>query len=303
VGRAIKVGTRDNKRELAHTELVINKLQELHKSYRFEVIAIKTKGDRLTTAKEFRSATNLLFSKEIELALLKKKIDLAIHQVKHLPLKPTPDITLGAVLERNNPSDLFVGRTVASIDKLGPKYQIGIYNPLHHAYLHAYYPHLVTIESYGEIEVRLEKLMNPKLKLSGMICSAISIVHLQLRNNLSTQILPQDPFLPGAGQGAFAIQIREKDTHFSELLKPIHHPLTAVAIHTERAILRRWMGTVPLGIYAEATDDDLVRVTTSLIFPERKTRILETTIGAATDIESIAETMETMLKSRIESAP
>src|SRR5262245_42868273 len=97
---SVKVGTRGSPLALAQTGLVIQKLQEAHPKLKFVPVVIRTSGDRIKTAAELRKAGKGLFVKEIEQALLKRKIDCAVHSLKDMPSELPEGLMLGACLER-----------------------------------------------------------------------------------------------------------------------------------------------------------------------------------------------------------
>ncbi|MBI2898650.1 MAG: hydroxymethylbilane synthase [Planctomycetes bacterium] len=298
MNRPIRVGTRGSALALAQTELTLKKLRQIHPDAKFETIVIKTKGDSIKSAADLRSAGKGLFVKEIELALLKKTIDIAIHSAKDLPGELRPELALGAVPEREDPSDLFIGRLIDAIEKLPPGAHVGTSSLRRQSFLKALYPSVVPVELRGNLDTRLQKLRDPKMKLSGIVVAAAGLRRLMPQANFPTQPLPRDTFVPAAGQGALAIEIRAKDAAMREFLMPIHHAPTATALAAERSLLRRLEGgcQVPLGVHAEASGDGLVRLTACLASLDGKTVIHETTTGTDDDVESLAAALEMVLK-------
>lgn len=300
MARTVKVGTRGSALALGQTELVLKRLRQAHPDVKFVPVVIRTKGDTLKTAEQFRTAGKGLFVKEIEQALLRKTVQMAVHSAKDLPSDLSEGLALGAVLEREDASDLFIGRRTSQIDKLHPGALIGTASLRRQAFLRAMFPHLEPVDLRGNLDTRLEKLNHPKSKLSGIIVAAAGVRRLMPQHNYPTQLLPKETFVPAAGQGALALEIRAKDQELKQLLAVVHHDLTAAAIEVERAVIRRLEGgcQVPLGVYAEATDDGLVRATACLASLDGQTLIRETATGSIGDPETVAEALETMLKSR-----
>ena len=124
-GGTIKVGSRRSPLALAQTDQVIKRLKEFHPNFKFVIVPIRTSGDRITSITELRKAGKGLFVKEIERALLKRKIHLAVHSMKDLPSELPEGLTIGAVPERQDASDVFIGRNATPIDKLRAGAQIG----------------------------------------------------------------------------------------------------------------------------------------------------------------------------------
>lgn len=300
MSRTVKVGTRGSAFALAQTDLVLKKLRLAHPDVKFVPIVLRTKGDSLRVRNEFEILDKGLFVKEFDRALMGRKIDIAIHRAKDLPIELLPEISIGAVLEREDASDVFVGRRVATMDKLSPGAQIGVSGLRRMAFLRAQCPQLEPVEFPGDLKARLEKLNHPKSKLSGLITSGVRFRWVHPQNNTPAEILPKDQFVPSAGQAAPVVTVRMKDEGMKELLALIHHVPSAAAIETERAILRRLMGSrpFPIGIHADVTDDGLVQATAALATSEGENYVRETATGSVDDISYVAEALETLLKSR-----
>lgn len=251
----VKVGTRGSALALAQTGLLLRSLQAVHPEVNFVVVPIKTAGDRIRTAAALRRAGKGLFVKEIERALLAKKVSLAIHSLKDLPSESPKGLILGAVPERVDPRDVFIGRTDAPIAQLPPGSKIATSSLRRQAILKSLYPHLVFVEIKGNLDTRLAKLRAPASPLAGIIVAAAGVQRLYPDGRISVQPLPVDRMIPAAGQGVLALQIRQKDAAMKKLLAPIHHPPTAACVEAERELQRRLEGgcQVPLGCHAEVS--------------------------------------------------
>ncbi len=297
---SVKIGTRGSPLAIAQTNLVIAQLQAFHRNIKFVPVVIKTSGDRIKTAAALRSAGKGLFVKEIERALLKRKIDCAVHSLKDVPSDLPEGLTLGAVLERSEAADAFISRTGQPIESMPPKSIIGTSSLRRQALLKAVYPQLVFEDLRGNLDSRLEKLRNPKSKLAGIVVAAAGVERLLAQAAPQLQLISKEILVPAAGQGALAIEIRAKDDDMRKLLEPIHHPLTDAATRVERAVLRRLEGgcQVPLGIYAEASDDGLVRVLAAIAAVDGSNLIRASATGSADDADNLAAGLETMLRNR-----
>jgi len=299
-GSTVKVGTRGSKLALAQTGIVLRRLQQIHPRLNFVAVPIRTAGDRITSAAELRNAGKGLFVKEIERALLARKIHMAVHSMKDLPSEIPPGLTIGAVLERGDPSDAFISRSGAPIEKLPPRSQVGTSSLRRRAILKAAFPQLTFVDLKGNLDTRLEKLRNPRSGMAGIVVAAAGIHRLYSQNGLPIQILPRAVVVPAAGQGALGIEVRETDDGIRKLLGPVHHEPTAACVEAERELLRRLEGgcRIPLGIYAEASDDGLIRLTACLANPDGSNLIRESQTGTLEDPRSVAEALETILNSR-----
>jgi hydroxymethylbilane synthase len=296
----VKVGTRGSALALAQTRLLLQRLQEFHPRLSFAIVPIKTAGDRITSAAELRQAGKGLFVKEIERALLSRKISIAVHSMKDLPSELPDGLVLGAVPERLDPWDVFIGRNTTPIEKLPAGSQIATSSLRRQAILKSLFPRFTYVEMKGNLDTRLEKLRNPRSHLAGIIVAAAGVRRLYPDNGIPAQPLPTDRLVPAAGQGALALEIREVDEEMKRILAPIHHPLTAACVEAERELQRRLEGgcQVPLGVYAEASDDGVLKLSACLASLDGRRLIRESQSGMIDNPVAIAAALETLLVSR-----
>ncbi len=299
-GSTVKIGTRSSKLALLQTELVMKRLRQIHPHLNFAAVPIRTAGDRIASAEELRAAGKGVFVKEIERALLARKIHMAVHSMKDLPTELPPGLAIGAILERGDPSDAFIGRGGIPIEKLPPGSKIGTSSLRRQAILKSIFPHLTFVDLKGNLDTRLEKLQRRGSALAGIVVAAAGLQRLRSQDGLPVQILPRDVVVPAAGQGALGVEIRGSDEEMRRLLEPIHHPVTAACVEAERELLRRLEGgcRIPLGVYAEASEDGLIRLTACLATPDGRRTIREGQTGTLEDPRSLAEALETILNSR-----
>lgn len=297
---SIKVGTRGSPLALAQTQSVIAALQKAHPTLKFTVVPIRTSGDRIESAAKLRVAGKGLFVKELEQALLRRKIDLAVHSMKDMPTELPEGLAIGAVLEREEAADALVSRNDVSIDRLPPGSVVGTSSLRRQALLKAAYRHLKFDDLRGNLDTRLEKLRHPKSKLAAIVVAAAGLRRLLGAAAPPYHLLPKDVSVPAAGQGALCIEVRANDEEALRLLEPIHHSLTGAAAAAERALLKRLEGgcQVPLGAYAEATEDGIVRLTAALALPDGSNLIREQATGTVDDPESVAEALASLMKER-----
>lgn len=298
--QTIRIGTRGSLLALAQAGIVIKKLKSFHSHLNFVTVPIQTTGDRIASAAELRKAGKGLFVKEIERALLARKIRMAVHSMKDLPTELPPGLTLGAILEREDPRDAFISRSGLPIEKLPPGSRIGTSSLRRQAILKAHHPHLIFEDLRGNLDTRLEKLRNPRSPLAGIVVAAAGLRRLQSANGITAQMLPPDMIVPAAGQGALGVEIRGNDEELIRILAPLHHPPTAACMEAERELLRRLEGgcRVPLGAWAETADDGLIRLTACLAELDGRRLIRESQTGTLEDPRAVAEALETILNSR-----
>lgn len=296
----IKIGTRGSSLALAQAGIVAKKLRTFHPHLNFVIVPIRTSGDRITSASELRKAGKGLFVKEIERALLARKIRMAVHSMKDLPTELPAGLILGAVLEREDPRDAFIGRSSLSLESLPPGSVIGTSSLRRQAMLKASYPHLVFADLKGNLDTRLEKLRRPNSPLAGIVVAVAGLRRLPTADGISFRPLPPETIVPAAGQGALGVEIRQNDEEMHRILAPIHHPPTAACLEAERELLRRLEGgcRIPLGVWAEATEDGLIRLTAGLASPDGRKWIRESQTGTQAEPLALAEALETLLNSR-----
>lgn len=297
MGVTLKVGTRGSRLALAQSEMVVRQLQKAHPRAKFKIVPIRTTGDRLTTATELRHAGKGVFVKEIERELLGRRISMAVHSMKDLPSELPEGLVIGAVLERADASDAFIGRDNSPIETLRAGSQIGTSSLRRAALLKNMYPFLRFVELRGNLDTRLEKLKSPRSNLSGIVVAAAGLERLGVKDAVVAQLFPRDRVVPAAGQGAIGIEIREADEATREFLEPIHHAVTAACVEAEREVLRRLEGgcQVPMGAHAESSEEGLIRLTVAIATVDGRRVIRHGQTGTIEDPRSVAEAMETVL--------
>ncbi len=299
-GGTIHVGTRGSRLALTQTEIVVSRLRSAHPSIHFRIIPIRTAGDRITSMAELRRAGKGLFVKELERALISRKIRMAVHSMKDLPSELPEGLAIGAVLEREDPSDAFISRDGTALEKLPAGSIVGTSSLRRQAILRSLFRQVLFVDLKGNLDTRLEKLRSRRSTLAGIVVAAAGVRRLYPGDGVPCQLLPREIVVPAAGQGALGVEIRASDETMREILEPVHHPPTAACVEAERELLRRLEGgcQVPLGACAEASDDGLIKLTACLASLDGSHVIRESQAGVADDPKGVAEALETILNSR-----
>lgn len=244
------VGTRGSALALAQTQRVI---EHLRKSFPMEFVTkvIKTSGD------QGRLKEPGAFIKELQQALLRREIDLAVHSLKDMPTQLPEGLTIAAVLERANPQDVLISREGVKLVELPKGARIGTGSPRRAAQLLVARPDLVIMPIRGNVDTRLKKLEAGQY--DAVILAAAGLERLGLGGRI-TEYLPLELMLPAPGQGALAVEIREDDERIRKLVMGLDHAPTRAAITAERAFLRRLGGgcRVPIAAYAQLAGGQLV---------------------------------------------
>lgn len=265
--RVIVVGTRGSTLALTQTRFVVERLKENWPETEFKVKTIKTRGDEGASPKEQN-----IFVKELEEALLRKEIDIAVHSLKDLPTELPKGLKLASVPKRVDPRDAFLGRTAKRLEDLPPKAVVGTSSVRRKAQLLAYRPDLLVKELRGNVDTRLSALGNGEF--DAIILAAAGLIRLELRNRID-QFLDPEVMLPAPGQGALALEVRLGDDLAEELAYSLHDPLSFARVQAERAFLRG-LGAgclAPVGALAQVLEDGTLRLEGVLLSEDGKSYI------------------------------
>ena len=235
---------------LRQAEEVKDLLLQLHPGLEVELVKIRTTGDKITEAPLARIGSKGIFVKEIEEALLRGEIDLAVHSMKDLPTRLPPGLTIGAVPPREDPRDALVSRDGRYLHELSPGVKIGTSSLRRRVQLLRIKASWQIVPLRGNLDTRLRKLREGEVE--AIVVASAGLRRLGLQHQ-ARQLLPPELLLPAAGQGALAVECREGDG-VMELLGPLNHPQTALEVRAERAFLERMGGgcQVPMGALARS---------------------------------------------------
>jgi hydroxymethylbilane synthase len=222
----------------------------------FEITIIRTTGDMIQDRPLADAGGKGLFTKEIEEALLDRRIDLAVHSAKDVPTLLPPGLMLAACLEREDPRDVFISRNASSLADLPQGATLGTTSPRRQAIAKRTRPDLRIVPLRGNVETRLRKLESGEMDSTILALAGMKRLGLEAH---ATRIMPVHEFLPAAGQGAIAIELREEDARTREIVARIDHADTFMALACERAFLAVLDGSckTPIGGYAELSGDTI----------------------------------------------
>lgn len=254
--KGVVVGTRGTPLALLQTQEVVDRLREKRPDVEFEVKVLRTTGDRAVEA-PLRSLGVGIFVKEIEEALLRSEIDVAVHSHKDLLPVLASGLSIGAVTERLDPRDALVNRWNASLEDLPKGARIGTSSPRRAAQLRRWAPHVEVLPVRGNVGTRIEKAMGDDY--DGVVLAAAGMIRLGVEEKAS-QYLPSDKFVPAPGQGALAVEVRSDDDSTSWMLRSVDHTPTRRAVMAEMAFLER-LGSgcqEPSAAYARVAGETMV---------------------------------------------
>jgi len=248
----VRIGTRASELAVRQARLVERAL--LARGIASELLTFKTTGDKKLDQPLTEIGAKGLFTRELEVALSKKKIDCAVHSLKDLPTESPDDLEIVAQLEREDPRDvLVVNRQTGAenLDDLPAGSRIGTSSLRRRAQLLALRPDLDVVELRGNVPTRLSKVESGRVHAA--ILAAAGLIRLEVERRI-TMFLEPPEWLPAAGQGAIAIQARSEDSRMKELLRPLDHAPTSIATRAERAFLTALEGGCQIPIGALVSD-------------------------------------------------
>lgn len=252
----IRVGSRDSALALWQTNWVLARLKEQHPGLQFKVVEIKTQGDKMLDVALSKIGDKGLFTKELELAMLRGEIDLAVHSLKDLPTTLPDGLTTGAICQREYPGDALVSRTGKNLAALPRGASIGTSSLRRGAQLLRYRPDFKLVALRGNLNTRMKKLVSQQL--DAVVLAAAGLTRMGWGDQI-TQLIPYEICLPAVGQGAIAVEIRDGDREMTEIVGKVNHPATVAAVTAERALLRRLEGgcQVPIGTLGQVSGEQV----------------------------------------------
>lgn len=254
--RKLRIATRKSLLALWQAEYVKAELEKHHPGIVVELVPLTSRGDVLLDVPLAKVGGKGLFVKELEHALLNDEADIAVHSMKDVPMEFPESLGLAVICEREDPRDAWVSNTFASIDELPAGAVVGTSSLRRQSQVLARRPDLEVKFLRGNVQTRLGKL--DAGEYDGIILAAAGLLRLELQTRIRAFMSPEES-LPAGGQGAVGIECRLSDKELVELLKPLHHTVTAEAVMAERAMNRRLEGgcQVPIASYAIHRDGQL----------------------------------------------
>lgn len=252
----IRIATRQSPLALWQAHFVKDALQAAHPGLEVELVTMVTRGDVILDTPLAKVGGKGLFVKELEVAMLEGRADLAVHSMKDVPVDFPEGLGLVTICEREDPRDAFVSNTYASLDELPHGAIVGTCSLRRQCQLKEARPDLVIKELRGNVGTRLGKL--DAGEYDAIILAAAGLKRLQLEQRIRSLIEPEQS-LPAVGQGAVGIECRLDDARLRALLAPLSDADTTDRVQCERAMNLTLEGgcQVPIGSYALLDGDDL----------------------------------------------
>ncbi|MHC1602222.1 MAG: hydroxymethylbilane synthase [Methermicoccaceae archaeon] len=270
----LRIGTRGSALALAQTKNVVDLLMQYNDGLELEQVVIKTRGDVARDEPLHTMKGMGFFVRELDEALVRGDIDLAVHSMKDIPtIRPSGTIT-AAVLERESPYDCLISRDGAKIDELPVGALIGTSSLRRVAQLKRGYPELSATPMRGNIPTRLRKL--DEGRCDGIVLAEAGLIRMGW--NIERQTLPPNHFLPSCNQGVIAcVCMQHSAPH--ELLAQLDHAKTHIETELERRVMEVLGGgcLVPMGVLA-LTKKSKVELTAEVLSPDGSQHIRSSTL-------------------------
>ncbi len=249
---SLRIGTRGSPLALVQARAVRSRLAAATgvNEETIELVVIRTTGDTIQDRPLADEGGKGLFTKEIEEALLDRRIDLAVHSAKDMPTILPKGLALAACLEREDPRDVFISHKARSLVELPRGASLGTASLRRQAIAKRARPDLRVTPLRGNVETRLRKL--DAGEVDATLLALAGLRRLGLVEHI-TSIMNAEEFLPAVGQGAIGIEVRKDDTRVCDILAHIDHAETSIAIACERAFLAALDGSCKTPIAGHAT--------------------------------------------------
>ena len=250
--RTLRIGTRGSPLALAQAYETRGRLMAAHHlpEEAFEIRTYKTTGDVIQDRPLAEVGGKGLFTKELEDALLKREIDLAVHSMKDMQTELPEGLGIGAVLPREDVRDAFISLKYPSLDALPQGAVVGTSSLRRQAQVKRVRPDLEVVGFRGNVQTRLRKLSDGVADATLLACAGLK--RLGMADRITSEI-ETDQMLPAVAQGAIAIEIQLDDDETARLLAPLNHEETALCVTAERAFLTRLEGSCRTPIAGLAT--------------------------------------------------
>jgi hydroxymethylbilane synthase len=285
MANTLRIGTRGSPLARWQAEWVADQLRAHHPGLMVELVEIKTQGDRDHNTPLAAIGGTGVFTKEIQRALIKQTVDLAVHSLKDLPTTSPPDLTLAAIPPRGETADALIAPRYKTLDALPRGARVGTGSLRRRAQLLYLRPDIEVVSIRGNVETRLNQALDGRL--DAVVLAEAGLRRLG-RDAHVTQKLGPPMFLPAVGQGALGLECRAEDRTTRACLLPLDDLATHCAVLAERRALAELEGgcMIPMGAWGRAVGDELV-LDVAVFEPEGRERLGATASGSLSDPDAL----------------
>ena len=245
----VRIATRKSALALWQAEYVKAELEKHHDNIIVELVPMTTKGDIILDTPLAKVGGKGLFVKELEVAMLENRADIAVHSMKDVTVDFPEGLGLEVICPREDPRDAFVSNTIENFDSIPKGAVVGTSSLRRQCQMKALRPDLIIKDLRGNVNTRLKKLDDGEY--DAIILAAAGLIRLEMPERIKEYIAPE-VMLPANGQGAVGIECRTSDENIKALLAPLECKNTRIRVLAERAMNRALEGgcQVPIGSYA-----------------------------------------------------
>ena len=264
MGRTIRIATRDSQLAVWQATLVMDQLKAA--GYHAELVYIKSEGDINLTTPLYEMGVQGIFTRSLDIALLEKRVDIAVHSMKDVPVAMAKGLMQVAVLERGSYKDLLVTRedafeelqmlgTSTDDQKNNKTLTIATSSIRRKAQWLYHYPGTTIDNLRGNVNTRMQKLANSNW--DGAIFAAAGLERIGLRPPHSLEL---DWMLPAPAQGAIVVVSRIGDEEMRDACVDLNHEATAICVKLERQFLHALEGgcSTPISALAQMANDTVL---------------------------------------------
>lgn len=286
--KKIVIGTRSSKLALWQAEYIADCLRKQYEGIEVELEHIMTRGDKILDVPLAKIGGKGLFTKELEVAMIENRIDLAVHSLKDMPTVLPEGLALTTITKRLDCGDALVSPKYQTLENLPKEAKVGTSSLRRKAQLLNIRPDLDIHNLRGNVNTRLRKLEEENF--DAIVLAVAGLKRLGFGDKI-TQIIPRKYCLPAVGQGALAIETRADDEEIKNMLSFLYDDKTADATIAERAFLAQVEGgcQVPVGVYGEVNEDNTLTVEAVIGSLDGKTIIRDKVTGKRENASELGE--------------
>lgn len=253
--KVLRVGSRESVLALVQAKHVMAMLQAAWPDVQLELKTFKTQGDIVLDTSLSKIGDKGLFVKELEDALYKNEIDLAVHSMKDMPAALPEGLCLQSVGEREDARDVLLATGHVMFQYLAPGAVVGTSSLRRIAQFKRLRADLEYLNIRGNLQTRHRKMEEGAYQ--GIILAAAGVHRLGWQPRIAQYFNPITESIPAVGQGILGVEFRDADDWVRDALAPLTKPEVQTAMQAERALLRRLEGgcQIPVGAYATRLKD------------------------------------------------
>lgn len=288
------IGSRASKLAVKQAHMVKDALMRCHPQLSVSIHTMTTRGDSDTVKSLSQWGYKGLFTKELEDALLAGNIDIAVHSMKDMPSMLPDGLMLAAMLQRDDVRDAWISPHHPNLTTLPDGAVIGTASLRRSAQIRLLHPKAQIVPLRGNVQTRLNKLHAGDAEATFLACAGLDRLDM---GDVITHRIELETMLPAVAQGAIGIECRSNDDATVQLLQPINHTPTTIAVNCERAMLSVLDGScrTPIAGYAQI-NGDIIELRAQVIAPDGSAEHSVQEAASLTDAENLGRALGMQLK-------